>query len=165
MPITPPMLHLLLVVHAAATWFMCGLIWFVQVVHYPMLARLPAGDRPTLAATHANLTTLVVAPTMLIELATVVLLVLLPFVSGEGGVPVRSSLAWLGLGLLGLVWVSTFFIQVPLHAQLQGGSDAAATSLVNTNWIRTFAWSARGILAATLLIHALRAASASGGAS
>lgn len=26
----------ILVVHAAATWFMVGLIWFVQVVHYEL---------------------------------------------------------------------------------------------------------------------------------
>lgn len=28
----------LLVVHAAATWFMAGLIWTIQVVHYPGFA-------------------------------------------------------------------------------------------------------------------------------
>jgi hypothetical protein len=27
-------------VHAFATLFMCGLAWFVQVVHYPLMARV-----------------------------------------------------------------------------------------------------------------------------
>ena len=29
-----------LIIHAAATWFMVGLIWFVQIVHYPMFANV-----------------------------------------------------------------------------------------------------------------------------
>ena len=28
----------LLLVHAASTLFMAGVIWFVQVVHYPLMA-------------------------------------------------------------------------------------------------------------------------------
>lgn len=30
----------LLLVHAAATWAMVGLVWFVQVVHYPLFAQV-----------------------------------------------------------------------------------------------------------------------------
>ena len=32
------------VANLAATWFMVGLIWFVQVVHYPLFAAVPAGE-------------------------------------------------------------------------------------------------------------------------
>ncbi|MDQ5964129.1 MAG: hypothetical protein QG625_283 [Cyanobacteriota bacterium erpe_2018_sw_39hr_WHONDRS-SW48-000098_B_bin.30] len=30
----------LFVLQTAATWFMTGLIWFVQVIHYPLYARI-----------------------------------------------------------------------------------------------------------------------------
>ena len=34
---------LLLLLHAGATFFMCGLIWFVQIVHYPLFAQVGSG--------------------------------------------------------------------------------------------------------------------------
>ena len=40
MPPMPDADVLLLLLHAAATLFMTGLIWFVQVVHYPLFARV-----------------------------------------------------------------------------------------------------------------------------
>ncbi|MFY0528690.1 hypothetical protein ACN28I_37835 [Archangium gephyra] len=45
MPSTP----LVLLAHAAATLFMVGLIWFVQVVHYPLFSRVvgPPRSPPT----------------------------------------------------------------------------------------------------------------------
>ena len=141
--------QLLLLIHAAATWFMVGLIWFVQVVHYPLLARLPATERGTLANLHANLTSLVVAPMMLVEIASAALIAVIATHHG-----IRLSLAWAGIALIIALWLSTFLVQVPLHAKLQSGSDTAGASLVMTNWVRTFAWSARGIIAAILLLAA-----------
>ena len=44
---------LILLIHTAATWYLVGLVWFVQVVHYPLFSRvggrvigvrLPPGD-------------------------------------------------------------------------------------------------------------------------
>ncbi len=142
--------HLLLIIHAAATWFMVGLIWFVQVVHYPLLARLPAAERSSLATLHANLTSLVVAPVMLIEVATAALIAVIAATHG-----IRLSFAWAGIALLIALWLSTFLVQVPLHAKLQGGSETAGASLVFTNWVRTLAWTLRGIIAAIILLAAV----------
>ena len=55
---------------------------------------------------------------------------------------------WLlaSLPLLALIWISTGFVQIPLHNTLTTGFDAHAhRRLVTTNWWRTAAWSARGI--------------------
>ena len=38
------MIEVLVVAHAAATLFMVGVIWFVQVVHYPLMARVSASE-------------------------------------------------------------------------------------------------------------------------
>jgi hypothetical protein len=47
-----------------------------------------------------------------------------------------------------LVWLSTAFVQVPLHARLSAGFDTRAhRRLVATNWVRTLSWTARGLLA------------------
>lgn len=53
---------LVLLAHAAATLFMVGLIWFVQVVHYPLFAKVGPDVFVPYAASHGNLTGLVVGP-------------------------------------------------------------------------------------------------------
>ena len=56
------------------------------------------------------------------------------------------------MGLLAVIWLSTALIQVPLHQRLGGGFDAEVHSrLVTSNWIRTVAWTLRGLLAVHLL--------------
>lgn len=122
--------------HTAATAFMVGLIWFVQVVHYPLFSRVGAGQFPVYAREHQVRTTLVVMPPMLVELGTAALLPTLP--------ETRGALAWAGLGMVGAIWVSTFAVQVPLHARLGRGYDERAQRrLVATNWVRTVLWTAR----------------------
>jgi len=130
--------------HLFATFAMTGIIWFVQIVHYPMLARLPREDFAKLEREHCDRTGFVVAPPMLVEIFTLVWLVLCGF---------DSPLFLFTAGLLGLVWISTFTLQVPAHrALLRGWSESAHRRLVLTNWIRTTAWTLRsGILAGIFL--------------
>jgi hypothetical protein len=46
---------------------MAGLIWFIQIVHYPQVTEVGAERMAAYAAAHARLTTWVVAPLMRIE--------------------------------------------------------------------------------------------------
>ena len=64
------MVDVLLLTHAAATLFLVGLIWFVQIVHYPLMARVPVSEFAAYEHEHQNPTTFAVAPTMLIEVLT-----------------------------------------------------------------------------------------------
>jgi hypothetical protein len=134
-------------IHAFATLAMVGLIWFVQVVHYPLFARVGSDTYTAYQTAHMSRTSLIVGPLMLAELATALLILL--------GAWSSRPLAIAGLILLAIAWFSTFFLQIPRHATLERGYDArAAASLVSTNWIRTIAWTARGILALLMLRHA-----------
>ncbi len=57
-----------------------------------------------------------------------------------------------GALLLALVWFSTFLIQVPCHETLAVSFQAQVhRRLVATNWIRTVAWTLRGMLALAML--------------
>lgn len=130
--------------HAFATLAMVGLIWFVQVVHYPLFARVGAESYTAYQTAHMSRTSLVVGPLMLTELAAAVLI----FFSSWAPRPIAIA----GLILLAVAWLSTFLLQVPRHATLERGFDpCAAASLVSTNWIRTVAWTARGVLALLML--------------
>jgi hypothetical protein len=137
----------ILIAHAASTLMMTGLIWFVQVVHYPLFARVGGAEFTVYAALHQRLTTVIVGPLMLTEALTAGWLALRP---PEG---VGPALPIAGLGLVALLWLSTAFLQVPCHRRLSLGFDArAGRRLVRTNWLRTAAWTARSAIAMALLL-------------
>lgn len=136
----------LLLANTAATLFMTGLIWCIQILHYPMLARFPRDSFVDCARDHARRISIIVIPVMLSELVVALLLPL----QLRGTVLMPWSV-W-GLFLLGVIWLSTFLLQVPCHRILQQGFDAPAhRKLVLTNWIRTTAWTLRSVLALSLL--------------
>lgn len=129
-------------IHATATLYMVGLIWFVQLVHYPLMAKVGREGYPEFQRLHERKTTLAVAPMMLIEATSAVWLAIDPPAT------ITPWLTWLGLALVVVIWLSTALIQVPCHKQLSVGYDPAAhRKLVNTNWLRTALWSARGVTA------------------
>ena len=136
----------LLLVHAAATLTMVGIIWFVQVVHYPLFAAVGPDGFVAYEARHTQLTAWVVGPPMVVEGVTALLLI----AARPDGVPIALALA--SLALLGVVTASTVSFQVPIHGRLSQRWDPAdAQRLVRTNWIRTIGWTARGVLALTMV--------------
>src|SRR5918994_940869 len=125
---------LLLLAHAAATLFMVGVIWFVQVVHYPLFARVGTPDFSAYSLRHTRLTGLVVGP------------------------PIESSVAlvWMGLPLVAGSCLSTPPPQPPRHTTLGRGFDPAAHQfLVTSNWMRTVLWSLRGLVVLCILYQAM----------
>lgn len=128
---------------------MTGLVWFVQLVHYPLMGDVGPAGFARYEQCHRRRTTWIVAPAMLLEAALAVWLLARP----PAGPPFWSVSA--GAALLAGIWLSTFAVQVPLHARLSAGFDAAAhRRLVLTNWWRTLAWSLRALLAAWWLLAA-----------
>lgn len=135
-------LGLLLLIHGAATWFLTGVIWTIQAVHYPLFARVGESGYREYQRSHQRLIAFVVGPSMLLELLASVLLV----------VERHDFFSTIGLALLGVIWCSTAFLQVPLHTALSNGFDPNIHArLVRTNWIRTVGWTARALLALYLL--------------
>ena len=137
----------LLAAQAAATLIMVGVIWMCQIAHYPLLSDV--GDLPRYQARNVRLTTYVVGAPMLVELATAaVLLVWRP-----SAIPFWTALV--GIALVAVIWIATMVASVPMHERLGHGFDAAAhRRLVQTNWVRTIAWTARGALVLWMLAAA-----------
>jgi hypothetical protein len=131
----------------ASTLFLAGIIWFVQLVHYPLFASVGQSQFAHYETEHAGRTTWIVAPAMLIEAATSVLLLWIrPNV-------ISIEIAAAGFMLTGLIWGSTFVMQVPLHARLSAGFEPTLhKSLVATNWVRTLAWTGRAWLALMMIV-------------
>lgn len=128
-------------VQLVATLFLTGLIWFVQIVHYPLFAAVGEERFVAYADRHRVLTTWVVGPAMLAEALSAVALVRLTAGTAQ------AWPAWTGLGLVLVIWLTTAVCSVPAHGELARGFSAAAhRRLVRSNWIRTFAWTCRSVL-------------------
>lgn len=133
---------LILLLNMAATWAMFGLIWFVQLVHYPLFGQVGDGAFAGYQVEHMRRTTWIVAPIMIVEGITALGLVL------RHPIGIYTPTLWLGILLLVLIWVSTALLQVSRHQSLLDGFDRTAhRSLVRSNWIRTIAWTIRSALA------------------
>ena len=135
------LIELVLLAHAAACLYMSGVIWLVQIIHYPLFSDVGNANFSSYEKRHTATMTWVVAPPMLIEGVTGVLLFWFP----PAGLSEGPILA--GLVGLGIIWLSTALIQVPCHEKLTRGFDPVIHKrLVITNWLRTIAWSLRGVL-------------------
>ncbi len=142
-------MSLVLLLNAAAALYMTGVIWFVQVVHYPLFDGVAAADWPAYHARHTRRTGYVVAPVMIVELATAALLV---FDRPDG---VGAGLALAGLVLAIAAWILTLGVATPDHGRLSGGWDARiARRLVTVGWGRTAAWTAHAAVALAMVAQA-----------
>ncbi|MFM2115828.1 MAG: hypothetical protein RI908_1569 [Actinomycetota bacterium] len=139
-----------LVLNLVATCVMVGVIWFVQLVHYPLLALIGVDRAPAIAVEHQRRTAWVVGLPMATEGVTTLVLL---FSRPDG---VATWLAWLGAALLAVALASTVFLSVPLHERMANSPDpTVGRRLVVTNWPRTIAWSARAIVAGAMLAQAI----------
>lgn len=137
------------VVNVATAWFLTGLIWTIQIVHYPLFGLV--GERfRHYEEQHARRIGFVVGPVMLAELAAAVLLIWSrpSFVS--------TTTAVVSLCLVVLIWISTAAVQAPCHRLLSQGFDASVERrLTLSNWFRTIAWTARALLLVAALLGGL----------
>jgi hypothetical protein len=139
-----------LVLNVLASWTMVGVIWFVQVVHYPLLSVVPVESASAVAVEHQRRTGWVVMLPMTIEgVTTLLLLAMVPagvawFVPWLAGIPLAVALG------------ATVLLSVPRHARMASNPDpTVGRELVTTNWVRTIAWSLRGLVGAGMLLAAL----------
>lgn len=131
----------LFLANLGTTLIMVGAIWVVQVVHYPLFDQVGEATFRSYHAAHNVLISYIVLPAMLMEAGTAALFVL------QRPSYISPAEAWLGFILVGVAWGATFFMSVPQHSILAAGfNQQAYETLVSTNWLRTIAWSLRGLL-------------------
>ena len=125
--------------HILISFFMCGLIWIIQLVHYPAFRFVDDKQFVQFESFHTRNISLIVVPLMLCELISAVLLVQYPIMS--------SRLISLNLIIILAIWIVTFVFSVPCHKSLTKAKDLRSIRiLVNTNWLRTFLWTAKAFL-------------------
>jgi uncharacterized membrane protein len=127
---------------------MAGLIWTIQILHYPAFAFIHEGEFTRFHERHSRSITFIVGPVMLVEVLTAVVLNFrFPF----------SKVLWANSFLILLTWGCTFFLSVPLHGMLSKNRDLKVIGrLVSTNWYRTALWSVRVILLLYIFFNILK---------
>ena len=128
----------LAVFNIAVSWGLCILIWMVQVIIYPGYRQIPSKVFISYHRWYAIRISAVVIPLMLCEMVIAIVWLSLD---------IYSLFGLISAILIVIIWLSTFLLQVPMHKCLQSGKDDACIGrLVNTNWIRTIAWSLKAIV-------------------
>jgi len=125
------------------TLYMTGVVWFAQLVHYPLLDRGTAEDYPAFAVAYQRRTLWVVVPGLACEiLGTLGLVWSWP-----------SLQAWVGLGVLLAIWALTCTILIPKHLLLKRRySSEDHRVLVRYNLPRSLLWTLRaGVMIWTAL--------------
>ena len=134
---------LLFTIHLAVTWMLAGLIWVIQVLAYPQYYRAGEAEFEGYHFAHCLRIGLIATPLLFAEALTAAWLVY----EGHRELPFVIS-----VGLIPVIWLSTAFLQAPLHIKLMKGFDAGLVRrVILTNWVRTLAWTARGVLVSAVV--------------
>jgi hypothetical protein len=136
-----------LIAQVLASVGMFGVIWTIQLVHYPLMAHIPPSAFVEYERRHTKAIALIVGPFMAIE----GLCVLAVFFARPPSIPFWMPLT--GGILEALAIGTTAFVSAPLHGRLENGYDSALLSrLIRTNWVRTIAWTGRAFIAVAMLV-------------
>lgn len=115
------------------------LIWMIQILHYPLFELLDEALFQTSMTLHQARISYLVIPLMLTELMLAIGLCWLK----------PHALTFTGLALVLLIWLSTFFLQVPLHQKLTTlKNPSALKALIKSNWLRTCLWTLKFVICA-----------------
>ena len=132
--------------HLAATAVMVGLIWTVQIVHYPLFALVGPQTYPDYQSQHmTRISVLLAVPWGVEALTGLAVVVLAP----DAALRIVGVAA---LALQGAVVAVTALVAAPAHEKmLDGFVPELHRRLVRSNWVRTLLWTARGGLAVVLV--------------
>ena len=130
---------LVLFVHLIFTSVMTGVIWVIQIVHYPSFHFVEKELYTAFQKFHMNRISIIVIPIMLSELITGLLLLL--------DKSSKSSLLITSFVILILIWAITGVFFSKAHNKLIiGYQELVVNQLVVMNWVRTLLWTLRLLL-------------------
>lgn len=142
---------IILLAHAASTLYLTGTVWFAQVVHFPLFARVGSDEFLPYLEAHSRAFGWIIWPALALNALT---LVALACGLRPSGLP--RVLVLVDVVLFAVTAASTAGLQVPRLIALGRGFDQARfESLVATNWVRTTSQTLAGLLVLLMLASLL----------
>jgi len=133
--------YYLFVIHLVSTSFMVGVIWIVQLVHYPTFLFIDEQKSNDFQKFHMSRISYIVMPAMTTELFSGI------YIYIYSNMAIDSNLFLLALTILIINWIITALVFVKMHNKLLINYKIEIISLlVKWNWLRTLLWSVRLIL-------------------
>ena len=125
--------------HLIFTSIMTGVIWVIQIVHYPSFHFIEKELYTAFQKFHMNKISIIVIPIMLAELITGIMLFL--------DKSFKSPFLIISIIILVLIWLITGVFFTKAHNELIAGyQELVVNQLVAMNWIRTLLWTLRLLL-------------------
>jgi hypothetical protein len=146
--------HWFLLGWTAVILYVLGEIWFVQIVIYPLFAKVGEAEY---VAYHRFYSSRIPLPVIVPGFASFLLPIALVFLRPES-VPLWMALANAGCGLVGLV--VTVALEIPRHARLEKGGkqEKVIRGLILYNWPRTLSITGSALLTLLMLVAAFKPA-------
>ena len=136
-------LDLVLSLQILSCYFMTGVIWIIQLVHYPSFKYIEFKQFLNFQNFHTQTITFIVGPMMVLEIFSAFYLL----------IAFEFSAFWvIHSALLIGIWLCTAFLSVPIHTLLAQPHISVderlqmVKLLVKTNWPRTLLWTIRTLL-------------------
>ena len=125
--------------HLIFTSIMTGVIWVIQIVHYPSFHFIEKELYTAFQKFHMNKISIIVIPIMLAELITGMML----FLDKSS----KSPFLIISFVILVLIWLITGVFFSKAHNELMTGyQELVVNQLVVMNWVRTLLWTLRLLL-------------------
>jgi hypothetical protein len=141
--------HTLLLAWAALSFWELGQIWLVQIVTYPLFAKVGAADY---AAYHHYYTKRI--PLVVIVPGFAGFLLPIPLAFFGPAVPVWMSAANIIMGIVGLL--VTVGLEIPRHNKLERGkNESMIEELIRYNWPRTLSITAQSAVTMLMVLYVM----------
>ena len=136
----------MLLIHLLSTALMVGIIWVIQIVHYPSFHYIDKSRYVSFQNFHMNKISYIVIPVMSIEAISGIILLY----------DDQTVLFIISLIILLVIWTLTAFYFTRTHHLLaKGYKKEIIRKLVQLNWVRTGLWTLRLVILITYLDNTL----------
>lgn len=132
---------MILLLNLCLSAFLTGLIWVIQLVHYPLFLKVGKSQFREYEKSHRKRISVLAMPAMVVDMALSGLLIFTTYYD------IYREYILLAFVLNLLAFLSTILFFSRLHSHLAKGYNANLISkLVSINMIRTLIWTARTVV-------------------
>jgi len=139
-----------LLFNLTSTLLIAGVLWFVQLVHYPLFNEIPAKNMVNYGYYHIQKISGIINLLFIVDFTTIVFLLLL--VNSD----LSATLMIINIAIFGFIVILTRITFLPIHQKLSKNPNSFLISkLINLNWIRTLVWSLKVVFMLIIFVEIL----------